>query len=1075
MSEALYLGIDVGSTTVKIVAVDQDMNLLAWRYARSQGRPRPTILENAQSVAEELGMTLDELADQATAVGFTGSGGRPVSEVLGGRHVNELVAQVRAIGEYAPEARTIVEIGGQDSKFMSVKWDDTLGRMVLIDMALNNLCAAGTGAFLDQQAERLEINIEEEFADIAMKSENPARIAGRCTVFAKSDMIHLQQKGTPLEDILAGLSMALARNFKSVIGKGKRFTPPIVIQGGIAYNDAVVRAFSEVLKVKQEDLIIPEYHHLMPALGTAFVAMDDPDRCQGFRGFGALDPKSNTFQAELNSMPQLHRDGIAFADRDPDMLDMNDISDGELIPVYLGVDVGSITTKVVAIDEEGTVVARRYVPTRGRPLEVVQDSLLEVGAEIEGRVHVLGVGATGSGRHLTADFVGGDVVRSEITAQARAAIAIDPQVDTVFEIGGQDSKFIRLEDGAVVNFSMNNACAAGTGSFLEEQADRLEIEIEDEFSQKAFCAECPAALGERCTVFMESDLVHHQQQGAQITDLTAGLSYAIAENYLNRVVGNRAIGKHIFFQGGVAWNDSVVSAFKNLMKRPITVPPHHDVTGAIGVALLARDEMTQKRMNGEEAVTGFQGFDLRNRTYETRSFICKKCPNLCEINRVVIGDEAPIFYGARCDIYDTPRHGAISPDEIPDLFAERQALLMGDYVDPGERGNRKRVGMPRTLQFYDMFPYWRTFFEELDLDLVLSSETNPKISRYTRELAVAEICYPAKLAYGHVHELLDKDVDLIFMPAIINRENPSPGQEENTYCVFIRAAGDMVRAGMNTNGIPIVSTPIHIQWDKVKQRDLKRMAKELGVPYKRIFKAEQAAQKAQADFYAAILQRGEEALTKYSDKYPAIVLVGRPYNTADSGVSQNLPYELRKLGALPIPMDYLPIKNVDISDSYSNMFWRSGQDILSAGKLIRDDERLYCTYVSSFNCGPDSFILSFFRRMMAGKPFLELEVDEHSGEAGIVTRVEAFLESLQTRQQMLSEASAGGSNGRNGEGSSIASDIVWTPSPIKLEPQNGNGGNNSNGNNGSNGKVKHGQNLHGIGLQQGDMSNGNES
>ena len=608
---------------------------------------------------------------------------------------------------------------------------------------------------------------------------------------------------------------------------------------------------------------------------------------------------------------------------------------------------------------------------------------------------------------------------------------------------------------------MNSACAAGTGSFLEEQADRLEIEIEDDFSQRAFCAECPAALGERCTVFMESDLVHHQQQGAQVTDLTAGLAYAIAENYLNRVVGNRTVGKRIFFQGGVAWNDSVVSAFQNLTDRPVIVPPHHDVTGAIGVALLARDEMAQQRMNGEETATRFRGFDLQNTEYEARSFICQKCANLCEINRVVIGGESPIFYGARCEIYESPRHRrGIASDEIPDLYAERQTLLMGDYVEPGERNGRKRVGMPRTLQFYDMFPFWRTFFDELGMDLVLSSETNPLIARYTKETAVAETCYPAKLAYGHVHELLDKDVDLLFMPAIINRENTAPGQKENTYCLFIRAAGDMVKAGIDTQGIPIVSAPLHLQWDRVKKRDLRRMAKELGVPYRRIVRADAAAQKAQEAFYAALRKRGEEALAQLSDKYPAIVLVGRPYNTADPGVSQNLPYELRKLGALPIPMDYLPLKSISIADKYDNMFWRSGQDILAGCELIRQDDRLYGIYVSSFNCGPDSFILSYFRRMMAGKPFLELEVDEHTGEAGIVTRCEAFLESLQTRQWMLSE-SADAATATVGE-------AVWTPATIQFG-ENGHGPDNGRENGRTNGKG-----LHGIGLGQGDLSEGSD-
>jgi len=1039
MSQELYLGIDVGSTTVKIVALDRGGGLLAWRYARSLGQPRPAVRAEAASLAAELGMSLDELASRAAAVGFTGSGGRPAAELLGGRHVNELVAQVRAIGEYCPQARTIVEIGGQDSKFMSVQWDETLGKMILTDMALNNLCAAGTGAFLDQQAERLGIAIDGEFAEIAMCSENPARIAGRCTVFAKSDMIHLQQTGTPLEDILAGLSMALARNFKSVIGKGKAFTPPVVFQGGVAYNRAVARAFTEVLRLQPGELIIPEHHHLMPALGCAYVALDDPSRCAPFAGFAALDPAARAHTTAQAAMPRLPREGVAFAERDPPV--RNPQRQTRRIPVYVGVDVGSITTKVVVIDEAGAVLARRYLQTRGRPLEVVRQALFEVGAEVAERVTVMGVGATGSGRHLTADFVGGDVVRSEITAQARAALAIDPQVDTIFEIGGQDSKFIRLQDGAVVNFAMNSACAAGTGSFLEEQADRLQISIEDDFSWRAFCSDCPAALGERCTVFMESDLVHHQQQGAQVTDLTAGLAYAIVENYMNRVVGNREVGQRIFFQGGVAWNDAVVAAFQTLVGRPVIVPLHHDVTGAIGAALLARDEMEQQRRAGNNAQTRFRGFDLRSRYYTTKSFICRACPNLCEINRVEIGDEPPIFYGARCELYETGRsEPAPQTGQAPDLFAERMALLMGDYRPPGQRRpGRMRVGLPRTLHFYDLFPYWRTLFDELGMDLVLSSETNPTIARYTKESAAAETCYPAKLAYGHAMELLEKDIDLLFMPAVINREDAAPGQDENTYCVFIRAAGYMTAAGIDTRGVPVLTTPLHLQWEGMKRQDLRTLAQELGVSYRRMVQADAAGHETQRAFYASLRARGCEALAQLDGERPAIVTVGRPYNTADPGVSQNLPYELRKLGALPIPLDFLPVSSVDVSGEYAGMFWRCGQDILAAAALIRQDPRLHAVYVTSFNCGPDSFILSYFRRMMAGKPFLELEVDDHTSEAGIVTRCEAFLESLQTRRWIAAVARTGDNGHGAGEIATRPLAPALPASPLSRKGANGDG------------------------------------
>ncbi len=1006
MGDSLFLGIDIGSITVKLVVLDEAAEILTWRYARSHGRPRALLLDQARAVASDLNLELDEFAGRVSAVGFTGSGGRPVAELLGGHHVNELVAQTRAVGKYCPEARTVIEIGGQDSKLLSVAWDETIGQMVLVDMALNNLCAAGTGAFLDQQAERLGISIENEFSDLALQSDTPARIAGRCTVFAKSDMIHLQQKGTPLPDILAGLSLALARNFKSVIGKGKAFVPPIVIQGGVAYNKAVVRAFAEVLKVEPDTIIIPQYHHLMAALGTTFVAMDEGEMGKDFRlrGFEPLYGKGGAAESGPGTLPRLDRTGCTFARQREAGHAVLPGKAASKTPIYLGIDVGSITAKVAAIDENGDVLASRYTFNHGKPLEIVKQDLWDVGQELGGSVEVLGVGTTGSGRRLTADFVGADVVRSEITAQARAAVAIDPKVDTIFEIGGQDSKFIRLVDGTVVDFAMNNACAAGTGSFLEEQADRLKIQIEGEFSRRAFAGGRPVALGERCTVFMESDLVHHQQHGAKIEDLTAGLAYAIVENYMNRVVGRRTIGRHIFLQGGVAWNDSVVAAFREITGRSVIVPPHHDLTGAIGAALKAKDQRIEALRQGEVSATRFRGFDLRGRTYSSKSVICRACPNLCEINRMSIDDEPPLFYGARCDIFEHEgRIQRVEQDlDIIDLFSERHGLLMGDYEPPaGNAAGRPRVGIPRTLHFYDLFPYWRTFFDELGMDIVLSSGTNRPVAQRTKEIAIAEACYPAKLVYGHVAELLEQELDILFLPSVLNRENIAPQQTENTYCVYIPASGNMVAAcpEVELGRTKLVTAPLHMLWDRLKRLELSRMAADLGVSKHSVVRADRAGLEVQQNFYSKLRRRGREVLANLNPEQPSLVLVGRPYNIGDPGVSHDLPYKLRKLGALPIPLDYLAVDEVDISDRYERMFWRSGQDILAGAKIIRDDPRLHGIYLTSFNCGPDSFIVSYFRRVMRGKPYLELEVDEHTADTGILTRCEAFLESLEVRHR----------------------------------------------------------------------------
>ncbi|MFQ5653331.1 MAG: acyl-CoA dehydratase activase, partial [Planctomycetota bacterium] len=318
------------------------------------------------------------------------------------------------------------------------------------------------------------------------------------------------------------------------------------------------------------------------------------------------------------------------------------------------------------------------------------------------------------------------MIRTEITAQARAAVAIDPTVDTIFEIGGQDSKLIRIDHGAVVDFAMNNACAAGTGSFLEEQADRLHIDIRDDFSGLALSSRAPTCLGERCTVFMESDLVHHQQQGAQLPDLTAGLAYSIAQNFLNRVVNGRALGRNIFFQGGVASNGSVVAAFRRLTGRAVTVPPHHDVTGAIGAAILAMENSTRDAPPAPGDAhsapaplppTRFHGFDLSDRTYATTTFECRACPNLCEVNKVAIAGDRPLFSGARCDRFDEAQRRRTRLGDIPDLFAERNAMLLGDYAPPSpERNGKTRLALPRALTFHELFPFWRAFCDTLGID-----------------------------------------------------------------------------------------------------------------------------------------------------------------------------------------------------------------------------------------------------------------------------------------------------------------------------------------------------------------------
>jgi predicted CoA-substrate-specific enzyme activase len=977
--KSLYLGIDVGSISTNTIIMDDHRNVLEEHYTRIKGQP----LQTVQKVLEEILHRISH--EQFHSVSFTGTGGKLLADLLGGNFINEIIAQARAIQYFYPQVRTIIDIGGEDSKLILIEEEER--RSKISDFSMNTLCAAGTGSFLDQQASRLGLTIE-EFGQLALKSTNPPRIAGRCSVFAKSDMIHLQQIATPDYDIVAGLCYALARNFKSNIGKGKKFVKPISFQGGVAANAGMRKAFLDVLELSDGELIVPNHFASMGAIGAVLVALEDKKSKKEWLGLSRLNQYLKDHREEQTSLKPLSLSPHHLIRRGEISLPPEN-SRAEKIEAYLGLDVGSISTNLVVIDREKRVLAKRYLMTAGRPIEAVRIGLQEIGEEIGDRVEIKGVGTTGSGRYLTADFVGADLVRNEITAQATAAIHIDPKVDTIFEIGGQDSKYISIDHGVVVDFEMNKVCAAGTGSFLEEQAEKLDVCIKEEFGTRALSAEEPVRMGERCTVFIESDLVHHQQSGAQRDDLIAGLSYSIVQNYLNRVVGDRRVGNRIFFQGGTAFNKGVVAAFEKVLEKEIIVPENHDVTGAIGVALLALEERTWEQ-------SGFKGFDLSQRRYEQTSFECKGCPNLCLIRKVSVEGEKPLFYGSRCEKYDVIKRTKGSA--IPDLFEEREQMLFAPY-EGEERlpANAPEIGIPRILYFHEMSPFWRAFFTELGYRVVLSDATNKELIRKGVENVVSETCFPIKVSHGHVLNLLEKGVKKIFLPSIVNLKPSHSEIPNSSACPYAQSFPYAIPSSIDfkKSEVRMLQPILHFGFGReYLEKELVEFGKSLHRGSKQVKKALEKAERFQALFYQSMLNRGKRALDQVGPTDKVMVIVGRPYNSCDSGVNLEIPKKLRDLGVLPIPMDFLPLESVAPTEEIREMYWRYGQRILAAGKIIKEDPRLYAVYISNFGCGPDSFISHFFRDLSKGKPYLQLEIDEHSADAGAITRCEAFLDSL---------------------------------------------------------------------------------
>jgi predicted CoA-substrate-specific enzyme activase len=664
--------------------------------------------------------------------------------------------------------------------------------------------------------------------------------------------------------------------------------------------------------------------------------------------------------------------------------------------VFLGIDIGSVSTNFALTDWDGNLLKEIYVGTQGRPMQVVTDGLKELWDEFGDTISIRGVGTTGSGRELIGELVGADTVKDEITAHKTGSTFIsrryfDASVDTIFEIGGQDSKFIGLENGVVTDFAMNDACAAGTGSFLEEQAERLGIRIKGEFAEMALSSDAPVRMGERCTVFMEQDLNNYLYRGARKHDLVAGLAYSVVKNYLNRVVRGRKIGETIYFQGGTAYNDAVAAAFSQVLGRKIIVPPHNGVIGAIGMALLARD-----KVRATKEATTFRGFDLSKVDYRRREFVCKGCSNYCDMQEILIGDSRT-YWGDKCS---EKYRKAARTDTVPvidDLVARRIEWLDRLVAETPASGARGTVGFPRAMYFHERFPFWKAVLTRMGFGVKVSPRTDKAIAREGLERTVAEPCYPIQVAHGHVGALLASGVDFLFLPNVINSETAHT-HTASQFCPwgqtlpFVVAAVPKWEKELRQK---LLSPTVRFRdGEKHMVEDLFDCFGPLGVSRKEIREGIRDGYREQAKLANFLQVAGAEAIERVEKAgADAIVLLGRPYNLYDRDVNLNIPAKLRdQYGSNVIPIDFLPVDGIDIRDVNDNMFWNHGRKIIAAGKWCRNRPRFHMIYITNFKCGPDSFVRHFVTRA-SGSPYLTLQFDGHGNDAGYVTRCEAYLDS----------------------------------------------------------------------------------
>ena len=845
-----------------------------------------------------------------------------------------------------------------------------------------NKCASGTGEFFLQQIRRLGLSLPEALP--LARSGDPYRVSGRCSVFCKSDCTHAANKGIPKGRITAGLCQMMAGKILELLRQTAREN--ILLVGGVSRNEVLL----EILRREIRNVHVPPQAAWFEAWGAALWALENdatplPEPGSLFRpehrSFHYLSPL-----AESAARVSFRENGMESSP-----------AGGEAI---LGLDVGSTTTKAVIMQiADSRILASVYLRTGGDPVTACRACYAELARQMEQQgatVRITGLGVTGSGRQIAALHAGTRGIVNEIIAHATAARYFDPDVDTLFEIGGQDAKYTHLVNGVPMDYAMNDACSAGTGSFLEEAAlETLNVAMED-IGPQALEGSRPPNFNDQCAAFISSDIKNALHEGIGRKDILAGLVYSIAMNYSVRVKGNRPVGRRVFMQGGVCYNRAVPMAMAALTDRDIVVPPEPGLMGAFGVAL----EVVDRRRRGLLEPQEFILEQLRDRDFSQETpFVCKggsreKCDRKCEISRVRIGGKIHPFGGAcnrwynlriRRDTEDTPNLAAVYESRIHPVPAPAAEKAAG----------RRTVGINRSFHVHACAPLFRSFFRGLGFDPILPEKPEPD----GMEARGAAFCYPAELAHGFFLDLLNQEPDFLFLPHV--RDLPAqPGAPRSTTCPVTQAEPYVLATAFGEHPVfrrlqsekRVLSPLLDFTkgWAGAEEAFV-QIGRDLGATARKSRFAFREALEEQRRVTEALHKEGRRFLEELEGRPDlfAVVLLGRTYNTCVPEAHLSIPQKFATRGIPVIPCGMLPPGDFPPDP---DMYWAAGQTILQAARRIREHPQLFGCYIMNFSCGPDSFLLGDARRIMGRKPFLVLELDSHTADAGLETRIEAFLD-----------------------------------------------------------------------------------
>ena len=992
-------GIDAGSTTVKIVLCDQNGDIVFSRYRRHHSLTLKTIGEMLVEARQTLG---DILLD----VALTGSAGMGVAESFHLPFIQEVVASAKIIRRRWPDVRTLIEIGGEDSKIAF--FDDRFQP----DIRMNGNCAGGTGAFIEQMAVLLDEPLH-KLDELAQRSRTLYPIASRCGVFAKTDVQALLSNRVSKEDIAASVFHAMAIQVISTLSRGHDTHKKVIFAGGpLTFFPSLRKAFYRILRLDPEkDMATSEHPEIMAAEGAALchekdgyvaqiekcIQIFDKGRMRRSKEDETRLPPLFINQEEITRWEERHnRHHVKRAD----------VSELEGVPCFLGIDSGSTTTKVVLIDDRKRVAFNWYALNGGdaigavrKGLAVLKESCLKAGVVPE----IVRTAVTGYGEDLIKAAFSLDDGVVETVAHYRAARYFLPEVTFILDIGGQDMKAIYVLDGGITDIQINEACSSGCGTFIETLADSLNLKVAD-FARIACEAPAPFNLGTRCTVFMNSRVKQALREGATVADISAGLACSVIGNTLYKVLklhDPSQLGEHIVAQGGTFRNPAVLRAFEREIKREVVRPDISEVMGAYGAALTA----LRNHIAEPDALTTFPGLnhDSQEHIVSTREFHCGGCENNCRVTKITFSGGCSYFTGNRCERHFSNRRDSVKQGE--NLFATRLKLLFEQPLEPAGRPILT-FGIPRVLNMFENFPFWANFLTHCGFRVVLSSPSDMKLyEKGIRTVMSDNICFPGKLAHGHIFDLIEKKVDRIFYPIVVFEAQEYPDTINSFNCPVVTGYPDVIRSSIDPEGqygIPVDSPAVSFKDTKLLKKQLHVFFQRYHISKKTIAAAVEKGIEAQIKIRTVLQENAAMLIEKVrTGNSFAVVVAGRPYHL-DPLVNHGLPEMLAGLG-----VDVIPESAITVSDDHLLKDvrilsqWAYTNRILAVAKTIAGDPHLEMVQITSFGCGIDAISADEVRDIIRqkGKVYTLIKMDEISNLGAVRIRLRSMLDVVRERSQ----------------------------------------------------------------------------